>query len=194
MAHRNRNFLYRCRLIIYAIVIAAFMAMAAVSGAAFAQSTTLKIATIGAGNIGSTVGGFWTKAGPPVLLSSRHPEELKPLVDRLGPLARAGTVRDALAFGDVILMAVPYGAYPQIAKDYSKDFAGKIVVDAGNAVIARDGEIAKPARENGVGLTTAKLFPSARIVRAFNILGTGRVASLANRPGGRIAIPMARDG
>src|ERR1051326_5376345 len=104
MAHRNRNFLYRCRLIIYAIVIAAFMAMAAVSGAAFAQSAPLKMPTNGAGNIGSTVGGFWIKAGHPVLLSSRHPEELKPLVDRLGPLARAGTVRDALAFGDVILM------------------------------------------------------------------------------------------
>src|ERR1044071_7611490 len=192
MAHRNRNFLYRCRLIIYAIVIAAFMAMAAVSGAAFAQSTTLKIATIGAGNIGSTVGGFWIKAGHPVLLSSRHPEELKPLVDRLGPLARAGTVREALAFGDVILMAVPYGAYPQIAKDYSKDFAGKIVVDAGNAVIARDGEIAKPARENGVGLTTAKLFPGARIVRAFNILGTGRLKEMANHSP-RFAIPVAGD-
>ena len=192
MAHRNRNFIYRCRLIIYAIVIAAFMAMAAVSGAAFAQSTTLKIATIGAGNIGSTVGGFWIKAGHPVLLSSRHPEELKPLVDRLGPLARAGTVREALAFGDVILMAVPYGAYPQIAKDYSKDFAGKIVVDAGNAVIARDGEIAKPARENGVGLTTAKLFPGARIVRAFNILGTGRLKEMANHSP-RFAIPVAGD-
>src|ERR1051326_5423993 len=191
MAHRNRNFLYRCRRII--IVIAAFMAMAAVSGAAFAQSTTLKIATIGAGNIGSTVGGFWIKAGHPVLLSSRHPEELKPLVDRLGPLARAGTVREALAFGDVVLMAVPYGVYPQIARDYGKDFAGKIVIDAGNAVIARDGEIAKPARENGVGLTSAKLFPGARIVRAFNILGSGRVASLSNRPEGRIAIPMAGD-
>src|ERR1041385_4521022 len=164
MAHRNRNFLYRCRLIIYAIVIAAFMAMAAVSGAAFAQSTTLKIATIGAGNIGSTVGGFWIKAGHPVLLSSRHPEELKPLVDRLGPLARAGTVREALAFGDVILMAVPYGAYPQIAKDYSKDFAGKIVVDAGNAVIAR----------------------------AFNILGTGRLKEMANHSP-RFAIPVAGD-
>jgi hypothetical protein len=102
-------------------------------------------------------------------------------------------VSDALAFGDVVLMAVPYGAYPQIAKDYGKEFVGKIVIDAGNAVIARDGEIAQPARENGVGLTSAKLFPAARIVRAFNILGSGSVARLSNRPEGRIAIPMAGD-
>jgi predicted dinucleotide-binding enzyme len=187
---KHRDLLNRFRRIVYIAGVAACMAMTAASGAAFAQST-VKIATIGAGNIGSTVGGFWIKAGHPVLFSSRHPEELKPLVDRLGALARAGTVREALAFGDVILMAVPYGAYPQIAKDYSKDLAGKIMIDAGNAVIARDGEIAKPARENGVGLTTAKLFPGARVVRAFNILGSGRLQELANRPGSRIAIPMA---
>jgi hypothetical protein len=166
--------------------------LGAASGAAFAQSDPLKIATVGSGNIGSTVGGFWIKAGHPVLFSSRHPEELKDLIERMGPLARAGTVSDALAFGDVLLMAVPYGAYPQIAKDYGKDFAGKIMVDAGNAVIARDGEIAKPARENGVGLTTAKLFPGARVVRAFNILGTGRLKEMANHTP-RFAIPVAGD-
>lgn len=170
----------------------AVFTIATAAAGAFAQSSPLKIATVGSGNIGSTVGGFWIKAGHPVLFSSRHPEELKPLVDRMGPLARASTVRDALAFGDVILMAVPYGAYPQIAKDYAKDFAGKIVVDAGNAVIARDGEIAKPARENGVGLTTAKLFPGARVVRAFNILGTGRLKEMANHSP-RFAIPIAGD-
>ncbi len=190
MAHRN--FLDRCRLFVYTAGIAALTALLPISGAAFAQTSTIKIATIGSGNIGSTVGGFWIKAGHPVLFSSRHPEELKPLVDRLGQLARAGTVRDALAFGDVVLMAVPYGAYPQIAKEYGKEFAGKIMVDAGNAVIARDGEIAKPARENGVGLTTAKLFPGARVVRAFNILGTGRLKEMANHSP-LFAIPIAGD-
>lgn len=174
--------------------LAALLVVAAMPDAARGQSagSPLKIATIGAGNIGSTVGGFWLKAGHPVMFSSRHPEELKSLVERMGPLARAGTVHEALAFGDVVLMAVPYGAYPQIAKDYAKEFAGKIVVDAGNAVIARDGEIAKPARENGVGLTTAKLFPGARIVRAFNILGTGRLKDMANHSP-RFAIPVASD-
>jgi predicted dinucleotide-binding enzyme len=191
MTHTNR--LSRCRLIYGIVGIAAVMVLAGLPGPALGQSSPVKIGIIGAGNIGSTVGTFWAKAGHPVLFSSRHPEELKPLVERVGPQARAGTVHDALAFGDVILMAVPYGAYPQIAKDYGKEFAGKVVVDAGNAVIARDGEIAKPAREDGVGLTTAKLFPGARVVRAFNILGSGRLKELANRPGSRLAIPMAGD-
>jgi predicted dinucleotide-binding enzyme len=153
----------------------------------------LKIGIIGSGNIGGTLGTLWVKSGHPVLFSSRHPEELKSLAEGLGPLARTGTVREALEFGDVVFIGVPYGAYPQLGKDYAKEFVRKIVLDAGNAVIARDGEIAKPARENGVGLTSAKLLAGARIVRAFNILSFRKVASLSNRPEGRMAMPIAGD-
>ena len=153
----------------------------------------MKIGVIGSGNIGSAVGTLWVKAGHQVLFSSRHPENLKQLVDGLGPLARAGTVDEALSFGDVVFIGVPYGTYPQIAKDYGKQFAGKIVLDAGNAVLARDGEIGKQARENGVALTSAKLLAGARIVRAFNILSSRKVSSLSNRPEPRLAIPIAGD-
>src|SRR6266404_308350 len=166
-----------------ALILALTIGLAAFPSGASAQSATgtspMKIGIIGSGNIGSAVGTLWVKAGHQVLFSSRHPEELKPLVDGLGPLARAGTVHDALTFSDVIFIGVPYGAYPQIAKDYGKEFVGKIVLDAGNAVLARDGEIAKPARENGVALTSAKLLAGARIVRAFNIMSFRKVASNA---------------
>ena len=71
-----------------------------------------------------------------MLFSSRHPEELKDLVAGLGALAQAGTVDQAIAFGDVVFIAVPYGALPQIGKDTATYLAGKIVLDAGNAVAA----------------------------------------------------------
>jgi predicted dinucleotide-binding enzyme len=151
----------------------------------------MKIGIVGSGNIGGTVGTLWVKAGHQVLFSSRHPENLKPLVAGLGPLARAGTVREALNFGDAILMAVPYGAYPQIGKDYAKELAGKIVLDAGNAVISRDGEISKEAREIGIGATSMKYLPKARIVRAFNTLNYRTLARNAHRSGERMAIPIA---
>src|SRR5260221_310598 len=66
---------------------------------AMAQSVSnkLKIGVIGSGHIGGTIGGLWVKAGHSVLFSSRHPEELKPLTDSLGPLAKAGPVGVALA-------------------------------------------------------------------------------------------------
>jgi predicted dinucleotide-binding enzyme len=160
---------------------------------ATAQPPAMKIGVIGSGNIGGTVGGFWIKAGHQVLFSSRHPEELKPLIDGLGPSARAGTVTDALKFGDVIFIGVPYGAMPQLGKDYAKEFVGKIVIDATNAVLARDGEPGKEAREVGVGITSAKYLAGARIVRAFNTMSFRRLASNANRPGESMAIPIASD-
>ena len=165
----------------------------AVNAQGLATSSPLKIGIIGSGNIGSTLGTFWAKAGHQVLFSSRNPENLKQLVESVGPQARAGTVKEAIAFGDVILIAVPYGSMPQIAQDYAKDLAGKIVMDTGNAVLGRDGEIAKEAREKGVGLTTARLLPGARVVRAFNTMGVNRLRENVNRPEGRIAIPMAGD-
>lgn len=166
-------------------------------GVAAAQApktpSPMKIGIIGSGNIGSTLGTFWAQAGHQVLFSSRHPEQLQPLVEKVGPRARAGTVQEAIAFGDVILIAVPYGSMPQISKDYAKDLAGKVVMDTGNAVLRRDGEIGAEAREKGVGLTTQRLLPGAKVVRAFNTLGVNRLRNDANRPEGRIGIPMAGD-
>jgi 8-hydroxy-5-deazaflavin:NADPH oxidoreductase len=178
-------------------LLTSIVALAMLSGAAAAQpaisAAPIKIGIIGSGNIGSTLGMFWAKAGHQVLFSSRHPENLKQLVESVGPQSRAGSVQDAIAFGDVILIAVPYGAMAQIAKDYAKDLAGKIIIDTGNAVLARDGEIGKEAREKGVGLTTARLLPGARVVRAFNTLGVRRLQQNANRAESRIAIPMVGD-
>src|ERR1041385_186553 len=90
-----------------AIAVLAF----AVPRLASAQANAkMKIGVIGSGKIGGTIGGLWVKAGYPVLFSSRHPEELKAMVEGMGPLAKAGSVGDALDFADVVLVAVPYKA------------------------------------------------------------------------------------
>ena len=171
------------------------VAASALSRGAFAQTpaSPLKIGIIGSGHIGSTIGSLWVKAGHPVMFSSRHPEELASLVQGLGDLAKAGTVAEAVAFGDVVFIAVPYGAYPQIGKDYGSQLSGKVVLDAGNAVAARDGEITTETKEEGIGLTSAKYLPGARIVRAFNSMSYRFFVSEANRAGDRMAIPLAGD-
>jgi 8-hydroxy-5-deazaflavin:NADPH oxidoreductase len=153
----------------------------------------MKIGIIGAGHIGGTIGELWVKAGHPVFFSSRHPEELKALVERLGPLAQAGTVDQAIAFGDLVFIAVPYGALPQIGKDYGKSLAGKIVLDAGNAVGGRDGAIADEVERDGIGVTSQKYLPGARLVRAFNTLNYMIFAREADRPVPRLAVPIAGD-
>ena len=96
-------------------------------GALGQGSSSARIGVIGSGHIGGTIGGLWIKKGHPVLFSSRHPEELKEMVTGLGSLAKAGTVEEAVKFGDVLFIAVPYGAVPQIGKDYSAAMKGKVM-------------------------------------------------------------------
>ena len=159
-----------------------------------ASGAKTKIGIIGAGHIGGTVGSLWAKAGHPVFFSSRHPEQLHDLVASLGPQAQAGTVDQAIAFGDVIFIAVPYGALPEIGKDYGKSLAGKVVLDATNAMAKRDGDaIAEEVERDGIGVTSQKYLPGARLVRAFNTLNYANLLHEANRPAPRLAIPIAGD-
>jgi 8-hydroxy-5-deazaflavin:NADPH oxidoreductase len=169
------------------------LAVSAALRPAFAADQ-LKIGVIGSGKIGGTVGRLWVKAGHPVLFSSRHPEELAGMVKELGPLARAGTVAEAIAFGDALLLAIPYGAVPQFGHDYAAALKGKIVLDADNAGAARDGaELAAEVEKNGIGVTSQKYLPGTRLVRAFNTLNYMILAREANRPAPRLAIPIAGD-
>jgi 8-hydroxy-5-deazaflavin:NADPH oxidoreductase len=151
----------------------------------------MPIGTIGAGQIGSTIGRLWVKNGHRVFFSSRHPEELKDLEAGLGPLAQAGTVEQAIAFGDVVLLTIPYPALPQIGRDYAAQLKGKIVLDTCNA--GRDGPIAEEVEANGVGVTSQKYFPGMRLVRAFNTMSYKIFASEANRPDPKLAVPIAGD-
>jgi len=173
-----------------------FLAMATILQPArlLAQgSSPTRIGVIGSGNIGGTIGGLWVKKGHSVFFSSRHPEELKDMIAKLGSLAKAGTVEEAVAFGDVLFIAVPYGAIPQIGKDYSAKMKGKVMLDACNAVSTRDGAVADEVEQNGIGVTTQKYFPGVRIVRAFNTMSYMVFAREANRPDPKLAIPIAGD-
>src|ERR1700735_1920034 len=111
-----------------------------------AASVPLKIGIIGSGHIGGTLAKLWVASGNEVLISSRHPEELRALAQSLGPKARVGTPREAALFGDVVLISVPYGALPQIGRDLKTELAGKIVLDTGNPYPQRDGDMALEAR------------------------------------------------
>jgi predicted dinucleotide-binding enzyme len=176
--------------------LAAALALTPLVGSAQSTPQTqrpMKIGFIGSGNIGGTIGELLAKAGHDVLFSSRNPDELKPLVARVGPHARAGTPKEATAFGDVVFLGVPYGAMPQISRDYAGDLKGKIVLDAGNPSARRDGPMAEEALAKGAGVATAEYLPGARIVRAFNSINYRVFASEAHRSGERLAVPLAGD-
>jgi predicted dinucleotide-binding enzyme len=182
MKHNRRRFL---------IGTGAAIAASALPFSARAEQKS-KIGVIGSGNVGSEIGAVWVKAGHEVMFSSRHIEHDKSLAARLGAGARAGTPREAAAFGDALLVAVPYGALPEVGKDLADLIKGKLVIDACNPFPHRDGEIADWAREKGAGLASAELLPGARIVRAFNAVGAARMGSAYQQPG-QFGMPIAGD-
>jgi 8-hydroxy-5-deazaflavin:NADPH oxidoreductase len=172
---------------------------AAAPFAALAQAAgggPLKIATIGAGREGGALGTLFAKQGHPVMFSSLHPEQLKELVASAGPTAQAGTVEQAIAFGDVVLLVVPYTAVEQIAKDYGQALAGKqLVIDVSNPIARRDGDaiVNWVGEQGGAGLATAKLLPGAHLVRAFNAINYLKLTADAHRPGEPVGVPIAGD-
>ena len=155
----------------------------------------MRIGVIGSGMIGSTVGELWVKAGHEVKFSSRHPEKLKALANRLGEKASAGTPKEAAAFGEVLLISVPYHALPQLGHDLSAEIQGKTVLETGNLYPDRDGEVAERAIASGKGsgVYSAEYLAGARVVRAFNTIYYKVLASEAHRSGDRVAIPLAGD-
>jgi predicted dinucleotide-binding enzyme len=158
-----------------------------------AQAKPLRIGIIGTGRIGGALATHWTKAGHEVLMSSRHPEELRTLAASLGARARVGTPKEAAAFGEVVLVSVPYAAIPDIGRDNTAALKGKVVLDTSNPVENRDGAMALAAQKKGAGVATAEFLPGARVVRAFNCIPAASLANNANRRPERIAIPIGGD-
>ena len=152
----------------------------------------MKIGIVGSGRVGGTLGGVWVKSGHEVMFSSRTLENDRALAAGLGPKARAGTPREAAAFGEVVLVSVPYRSLPEVGKALGDLIKGKVVIDTCNPFPGRDGDIAAWARDKGVGLASTELLPGARIVRAFNAVGYSSMGEAHEQPG-RIGMPIAGD-
>ncbi|GLK60072.1 NADPH-dependent F420 reductase [Azotobacter vinelandii] len=152
-----------------------------------------RIGIIGAGQVGSTLGRLWIESGHRVMFASRHPDRLGGLVAELGERAGAGSPAEAARFGEIVLLAVPYGALPQLGRDLAPLLRGKPVLDATNPYRWRDGEAADLAERQGVGLTSAGYFPDAHLVRGFNSIDASAVAGNAHKASPAIGIPLAGD-
>ncbi len=117
---------------------------------------TMRIAVIGKGNIGATLGGKWTAAGHDVVYGTRGGSGEGP-----GGAPVRG-IGEALEGAAVVLLAVPGQAVPDVVKEQGAALAGKVVIDAVNRI---------GAPELDSRSLIADFAPSARYVRAFNSLG-----------------------
>lgn len=154
--------------------------------------TTLGI--IGSGQIGTAVARLAVAADIAVVIAnSRGPQSLTDLVAGLGSSARAGTVDEAVAAGDFVLLSVPLNVVTKLPEDL---LTGKIVLDTGNYYPSRDGRIPELDEER---LTTSEFvhrhFPGTRLVKAFNSILGHHIPQLARPTGSpeRSALPVAGD-
>jgi 8-hydroxy-5-deazaflavin:NADPH oxidoreductase len=154
----------------------------------------MRIGIIGSGHIGETLAKLFSRAGHQVAVSnSRGPETLRDEVEEIGGDAQAMTTEDAARFGEIVVVAVPFGRIDELP---AGDVAGKVVVDANNYYAVRDGhyEALDTDRTTSSELLADQL-AGARVVKAFNAMYWEHLRD-AGRPEGdpeRLGIPISGD-
>ena len=141
----------------------------------------MKIGIVGAGHIGGNAGQLLAKAGHEVLFSfSRDARALADLASAAGPRARAGSPAEAAAFGEVVILSVPWGVIDE-AQAQAGSLDGKIVIDTTNQ-FGPLGIVELPGGISAAEYNQRRL-PGARLVKAYNTLTSGFQASAAGRTG-----------
>ncbi len=134
----------------------------------------MKIAIIGAGNVGGSLGKAWAKAGHYIIFGVRDPGKGKtqPPLAEIGAGAVSATVPDAARSGDIIVLATPWPAVPD-ALTAMGDVRGKVLIDCTNPLsLNGDGSLSL-----SLGSTTSgaeeieRLATGAQVVKAFNTYG-----------------------
>jgi len=125
----------------------------------------LNIAVLGAGHIGGTIGRKWAEAGHNVSFGVTDPggPKSQALRAELGDKVTIGSAEDALAAGDIVLLALPGVSVDQTVAEYTSLLDGKVIIDAAN-------KMGTGGPPNSLASLQA-LTPNARVYRAFNTLG-----------------------
>lgn len=146
----------------------------------------MKVALVGTGHVGQALGKGLLRSGHEIRYGSRAPAKAS-----VPSGTRAVTQKEAVAWGDVVILAIPYSAVADTIRALGPGaLRSKIVVDATNA-IARTGDLA-------VGHTTsaaeelAKLVPDAKVVKAFNTVFASLMAT-GMTGGERVSLFVAGD-
>jgi 8-hydroxy-5-deazaflavin:NADPH oxidoreductase len=130
------------------------------------EALDMKIGVIGAGHIGGNCARQAVKGGHEVMLSfARDTSKLGGLAAELGERASSGAVSDAVAFGEAVILAVPWGAIPE-ALEQAGDLGGKVLIDTTNQF----GSGPMPEGGETAAAFNAQRTDGARYVKSFNTL------------------------
>ncbi len=152
----------------------------------------MNIGIIGAGMIGGALARLLAERGHRVRIGTRVSND--PRLAGLPPEVEQGTPAQVAQFGVATIVAVPFAAWPDLARSAGPAMEGRVILDTANAVPGRDGPSAAAALASGEGsgVAVAAIVPGARVVKAFS---TVHYATLLDRAGTTpaLAIPVAGD-
>ncbi len=140
----------------------------------------MKLGIIGAGNVGGTLGTAWAqKAGHDIFFGVTNPksDKTQALLRTLGGKARAGTAAEAAAFGDMIVLTVPWTA-AEAAIRAMGDLRGKVILDATNPLTrGPDGIGLAIGHSTSAGEKVQEWAKGAAVFKTLNTTGFGNMAN-----------------
>ncbi|MBU6299731.1 MAG: NADPH-dependent F420 reductase [Alphaproteobacteria bacterium] len=131
----------------------------------------MKIAVIGAGNVGGALGKLWSAKAHEVTFGVRNPQDAKvqEVIKTTGGKAKAASVKEAAAFSEVVVLATPWPATEEAVKA-AGDLSGKIVIDCTNPLKPDLSGLAI-GNDHSAGEEVARWAKGAKVVKAFNTIG-----------------------
>ena len=132
---------------------------------------SIRIAMIGAGNVGGNLGARLSNAGFPVRFGVRPGTDVKDLLARCAKDASSASPEEAASWGEVVVMAVPGNVAVDVARGLAKHLEGKVVVDCNNPLTWKEGPVWAPPAEGSLAHAIAKAAPGARVVKGWNQFG-----------------------
>lgn len=146
----------------------------------------MRVAVIGAGGMGGSLGRLLARAGHEVVFAgSRNPQKLAHAVELAGPNARTDRMSDAIEDAGIVVIAVPFDRYPDVARQAGPSLRDQVVLDTSNPITMRDGRVEFLTVPDG--LTAAahqqRTLGPVRLVKAFNLICASQIDQLATRVG-----------
>jgi predicted dinucleotide-binding enzyme len=153
---------------------------------------TMKIGVLGAGRMAEGLVPLWLAAGHEVMIGGRTPEKARALASRVG--ARAGSLREAAEFGEVVLLAVLNAGVESTLRDSGAaagTLAGKVLIDCTNAIEHERYTLTTPPGSSVAEMVAAAT--GARVVKAFNQVHFHVWSTAARYHGDPPVVPIAGD-